>query len=163
MCANVLWYYKYKQCVLKDENREEVLQNYNFDERELVASKHMDTISCDSIQSHAFVLTFSEYCRYFAETKYDVLPPSCQARCKELWPRGEDNYPRRRYLPHEDTPQDFVFFCRKYYSINRKAISSGLPVPKATRRSRRHRKQRSITHLLPVEDSDDSENRSQTP
>uniref|UniRef100_A0A914PX66 BAH domain-containing protein n=1 Tax=Panagrolaimus davidi TaxID=227884 RepID=A0A914PX66_9BILA len=163
MCANVLWYYKYNQCILKDENREEIMKYYNFDERELVASKHLDTISCDSIQSHAFVLTFSEYCRYVAETKYDVLPPSFQSRCKELWPRGEDGYPRRRLLPHEDTPQDLVFFCRKYYSINRKAISSGVPLPKTTRRSKRHQKQRSVNRLLPHEDSDDSENRSQTP
>jgi hypothetical protein len=163
MCANVLWYYKYNQCILKDENREEIMKNYNFDERELVASKHTDTISCDSIQSHAFVLTFSEYCRYVAETKYDVLPPSFQSRCKELWPRGEDGYPRRRLLPHEDTPQYLVFFCRKYYSINRKAISSGVPLPKTTRRSKRHQKQRSVNRLLPHEDSDDSENRSQTP
>uniref|UniRef100_A0AC35F0U9 BAH domain-containing protein n=1 Tax=Panagrolaimus sp. PS1159 TaxID=55785 RepID=A0AC35F0U9_9BILA len=108
MCANVLWYYKYNQCILKDENRLKVEKKYIFHDRELIASKHTDTISCDSIQSHAFVLTFSEYCRYIAENKYDRLPSKLQFQCKELWPRGESQYPRRRYLPHEDTPQDLV-------------------------------------------------------
>ena len=63
LMVNVYWYYRYNQCLLKDESRKKIESHYHFDERELIASKHMDTISCDSIQSHAFVLTFSEYCR----------------------------------------------------------------------------------------------------
>uniref|UniRef100_A0AC34G7W3 Uncharacterized protein n=1 Tax=Panagrolaimus sp. ES5 TaxID=591445 RepID=A0AC34G7W3_9BILA len=149
MCANVLWYYKYKQCVLKDENREKLETKYNFDSRELIASKHTDTISCDSIQSHAFVLTFNEYSRYIAENKYDCLPSTLQSRCKELWPRGEKNYPRRRFLPHEDTPQDLVYFCRKYYSIARKGIFSSAPMPSHAQK-RRIARRRPIYQLLPV-------------
>ena len=63
MAASVFWYYRYDQCILKPEDKE-VFESRNLvHERELMASRHLDTISCDSIQSHAFVLTFSEYCR----------------------------------------------------------------------------------------------------
>uniref|UniRef100_A0A914QP46 BAH domain-containing protein n=1 Tax=Panagrolaimus davidi TaxID=227884 RepID=A0A914QP46_9BILA len=95
MCANVLWYYKYGQCILKDENRLKVEKKYIFHDRELIASKHTDTISY-------------ELKGYIAENKYDRLLSKLQSQCKELWPRGESKYPRRRYLPHEDTPQDLV-------------------------------------------------------
>uniref|UniRef100_A0A914QXA7 BAH domain-containing protein n=1 Tax=Panagrolaimus davidi TaxID=227884 RepID=A0A914QXA7_9BILA len=164
MCANVLWYYKYNQCMLKDENRFKVEKKYIFHDRELIASKHTDTISCDSIQSHAFVLTFSEYCRYIAENKYDRLPSKLQSQCKELWPRGESKYPRRRYLPHEDTPQDLVYFCRKYYSIARKEICSTAP-SQTPAQKRKIMKGRPINRLMPVpfEDSVETENLNKTP
>uniref|UniRef100_A0A914Z3C8 Uncharacterized protein n=1 Tax=Panagrolaimus superbus TaxID=310955 RepID=A0A914Z3C8_9BILA len=130
---------------------------YNFDSRELLASKHTDTISCDSIQSHAFVLTFNEYCRYIAENKYDSLPAPLQSRCKELWPRGEKCYPRRRFLPHEDTPQELVYFCRKYYSIARKGIYSCAPIPTTSER-RRIMRRRPMNQLLPVGNTDMDKN-----
>lgn len=71
----------------------------------------------------------------------DSLPIERQlAEESELWPRGDENYSRRRLLPHDDTSLDMVskiifaisriikvYFCRGSYSIrSKKIITVGL-------------------------------------
>jgi len=148
MAASVFWYYRYDQCILKQEDKEAFESRNLIHERELMASRHLDTISCDSIQSHAFVLTFSEYCRHVAENKFDLLPPKLQARCIEMWSRGEDNYPRRHLSPHEDTVPELVFFCRRYYSLDKKKIFNGFPSGNVPKRRQSRGKGSLIQHSM---------------
>uniref|UniRef100_A0A7E4VIX9 BAH domain-containing protein n=1 Tax=Panagrellus redivivus TaxID=6233 RepID=A0A7E4VIX9_PANRE len=118
MRVEIFWYYRKHQCSTLVANASEAkfLADYQAGDRELIYyGEHSDNISCDTIQSPAHVLTFSEYNRYMAETKYDFLPEILQAQVSEFCSRGEDDYPRRKFLPHDDTPIDLVYFSRKCY------------------------------------------------
>lgn len=92
-------------------------------EKELLASKHCDVINADAIEEHAFVLTYSEYCRFVAETRLDELPPHQRPlESAELYSRGDPNYQRRIRLPHEDSPIDLVYWCQRTFSIKTRKI-----------------------------------------
>lgn len=58
LMASVLWYYTREQIEMTKNQIVDPLH-----EKELLASKHIDHIACDTIESMAFVLTFNEYCR----------------------------------------------------------------------------------------------------
>jgi hypothetical protein len=92
-------------------------------EKELLASKHCDVINADSIEEHAFVLTYNEYCRFVAETRIDELPPTQRPlESSELHSRGEPEYARRIRLPHEDSPIDLVYWCSRTFSLKTRKI-----------------------------------------
>ncbi|KAI6213677.1 Bromo adjacent-like proteiny domain-containing 1 protein [Aphelenchoides besseyi] len=115
ICAEVFWYYAPTQ-VSDDISK-------NMHEKELLASKHCDVINVDAIEEHAFVLSYSEYCRFVAETRIDEMPPERRPlESCEVWSRGDENYQRRLRLPHEDTPIDLVYFCRHVYSLRTRKI-----------------------------------------
>ena len=67
--ANVLWYYTREQI---DSIKNPLLIPLH--EKELLASRHIDSVACDAIESVAFVLTFSEYCRYVFQNIFILLP-----------------------------------------------------------------------------------------
>lgn len=53
------------------------------------------------------------------ENKIDSLPRAqCPTEEDEIWPRGEVDYPRRKFLPCEDTPVELVynliFYCNYF-------------------------------------------------
>ncbi|CAD5231839.1 unnamed protein product [Bursaphelenchus xylophilus] len=113
ICAEVMWYYTQSQ----------IPEDISVMENELLASKHIDVINVDSIEEHAFVLSYSEYCRFIAETRIDEMPPSRRPlESREIWPRGEEEYQRRIRLPHEDTPMDLIYFCRNVYSLKTRKL-----------------------------------------
>ncbi|KAI6186718.1 Bromo adjacent-like proteiny domain-containing 1 protein [Aphelenchoides besseyi] len=115
ICAEVFWYYSPTQ-VSDDISK-------NMHEKELLASKHCDVINVDAIEEHAFVLSYSEYCRFVAETRIDEMPPERRPlESCEVWSRGDEHYQRRLRLPHEDTPIDLVYFCRHVYSLRTRKI-----------------------------------------
>ncbi|CAD5224610.1 unnamed protein product [Bursaphelenchus okinawaensis] len=113
ICAEVMWYYTQQQIP------DEISLMHN----ELLASKHIDVINVDSIEEHAFVLSYSEYCRFIAETRIDEMPPEQRPlESRDVWPRGEEEYQRRIRLPHEDTPMDLIYFCRNVYSLKTRKL-----------------------------------------
>uniref|UniRef100_A0A915D3M5 BAH domain-containing protein n=1 Tax=Ditylenchus dipsaci TaxID=166011 RepID=A0A915D3M5_9BILA len=123
LMATVLWFYTQMQVdTSKGLSTTEML------DKELLASRHIDTVNVDCIESLAFVLTVNEFCRFSAETKIDQLPVQRRpSEASELWSRGEQVYPRRSLLPHEDTPLELVYFCRGVYSLKTKRLSLSLP------------------------------------
>uniref|UniRef100_A0A914C6L0 BAH domain-containing protein n=2 Tax=Acrobeloides nanus TaxID=290746 RepID=A0A914C6L0_9BILA len=124
LMANVLWYYTREQI---DSIKNPLLIPLH--EKELLASRHIDSVACDAIESVAFVLTFSEYCRYITEGQIDSLPVCLRPlESQEIWPRGEEDYPRRSRLPHEDSPFEVVYFSRRVYDVKMKRVY----VPKLT-------------------------------
>ncbi|KAI6225465.1 Bromo adjacent-like proteiny domain-containing 1 protein [Aphelenchoides fujianensis] len=128
ICAEVLWYYAPAQV------NDEVARGMH--EKELLASKHCDIINVDAIEEHAFVLSFSEYCRFVAETRLDEMPPERRPlESREVWPRGEENYSRRPRLPHEDTPIDLVYFCRNVYSLRTRKLIVSAPSRRGSKSS----------------------------
>lgn len=47
--------------------------------------------------------------RFMAETRNDTYPLAQRVSEEDLlWKKGEDNYPRRTYLPRDDTPLELV-------------------------------------------------------
>lgn len=56
--ATVLWFYTQVQVDTSKGLRVDEMH-----EKELLASRHIDTVNADCIESLAFVLTFNEYCR----------------------------------------------------------------------------------------------------
>ncbi|KAI1719436.1 bromo adjacent homology domain-containing 1 protein [Ditylenchus destructor] len=128
LMATVLWYYTQVQV-----DTSKGLSTHEMHEKELFASRHLDTVNVDCIESLAFVLTVHEFCRFSAETKIDLLPVECRPiESSEIWSRGEEKYPRRRLLPHEDTPLDLVYFCRGVYSLKTKRICLSLSLPSSS-------------------------------
>jgi len=112
--ATLFWFYSQTQLYPKT-------QIWEMDNKELLASKHLDTVNVDSIESVAYVLTFNEYCRFRAETETDALCTERQpTEESELWSRGDDRYKRRHSLPHDDSPIEMVYFCRGIYSVKSK-------------------------------------------
>ncbi|VDN03375.1 unnamed protein product [Thelazia callipaeda] len=106
--ATILWYYTAVQI------KSETSSMPKADERELFASKHIDIIPLDAIDEIVYILTFNEYNRFMAETTNDAYPPSQQISEESLlWRKGEDNYPRRKLLPRDDTPLELVSFLSK--------------------------------------------------
>ncbi|VDK55279.1 unnamed protein product [Gongylonema pulchrum] len=126
--ATVLWYYSPRQ--VKIENPSPPIAS-----RELFASRHIDLVQLDTVDEIVFVLTYNEYARFvlspidrkvvkkratsdlaqndlvkfLAETVNDMYPPEQRVtEEKLLWRRGEDNYPRRQFLPFDDTPLESV-------------------------------------------------------
>jgi hypothetical protein len=61
--------------------------------------------------AHSILMDFSHsllfLCSYVAENVMDMTRPSWPEG-KELWSRGDENYPRRDRMPSEDTPGDLV-------------------------------------------------------
>jgi len=121
----VLWYYTQAQ------TPDDIVLH----ERELLASKHSDGVSADTIDERAFVLTYSEYCRFIAECRIDELPSYLRPlESKEIISRGDENYGRRLRLPHEDTSIDNVYWAQRIYSLKTKKIC--LSGPSSRRGSR---------------------------
>lgn len=67
--TSVLWYYTPSQlnprCVLELDRLSK--GNFKLHEKELLASRHLDTVPVDAIESKAYVLSLHEYCRFAAE------------------------------------------------------------------------------------------------
>lgn len=68
--ATVLWFYTQKQL-----DTSKGLSTLEMHEKELFASRHLDTVNVDCIESLAFVLTVNEFCRflYFFESLSHLL------------------------------------------------------------------------------------------
>uniref|UniRef100_A0A0R3RI12 BAH domain-containing protein n=1 Tax=Elaeophora elaphi TaxID=1147741 RepID=A0A0R3RI12_9BILA len=133
--ASVLWYYTPIQV-----KTETVLAPPVF-ERELLASKHMDIIPLDTVDEIIWVLTYNEYGRFMAETRNDTYPLAQRVREEDLlWKKGEDDYPRRVFLPRDDTPLELVYFCRRIYDCKLQKVDTKNVTERSNqiKRSRRH-------------------------
>ncbi|VBB30711.1 unnamed protein product [Acanthocheilonema viteae] len=131
--ASVLWYYTPTQ--VKSSLVPPVF------ERELLASKHMDVIALDAVDEIIWVLTYNEYGRFMAETRNDTYPLSQRVSEEDLlWKKGEDDYPRRMYLPRDDTPLELVYFCRRIYDCKQQKVETKKLMGRRNqmKRSRRH-------------------------
>lgn len=56
--VTVLWFYTQEQI---DTSKGSL--NIKMQEKELLSSRHIDTVNVDCVEGIAFVLTFNEYCR----------------------------------------------------------------------------------------------------
>ncbi|VDM96303.1 unnamed protein product [Onchocerca ochengi] len=133
--ASVLWYYTPMQVKADNSLVPPVF------ERELLASKHMDIIPLDTVDEIVWVLTYNEYGRFMAETRNDTYPLAQRVNEEDLlWKKGEDNYPRRTYLPRDDTPLEVVYFCRRLYDCKQQKVETKKLTEKNNhmKRSRRH-------------------------
>ncbi|VDK78972.1 unnamed protein product [Litomosoides sigmodontis] len=141
--ASVLWYYTPTQ--VKSSLVPPVF------ERELLASKHMDVIALDAVDEIVWVLTYNEYGRFMAETRNDAYPLAQRVSEEDLlWKKGEDDYPRRMYLPRDDTPLELVYFCRRIYDCKQQKVETKKPTGKRNQQVKRCRrissKQRTKKH-----------------
>lgn len=117
--ASVLWYYTPMQVKADNSLIPPVF------ERELLASKHMDIIPLDTVDEIVWVLTYNEYGRFMAETRNDTYPLAQRvSEVDLLWKKGEDDYPRRIYLPRDDTPLELVYFCRRIYDCKQQKVET---------------------------------------
>ncbi|KAK6109478.1 hypothetical protein QQG55_36165 [Brugia pahangi] len=117
--ASVLWYYTPMQVKADNSLIPPVF------ERELLASKHMDIIPLDTVDEIVWVLTYNEYGRFMAETRNDTYPLAQRVSEEDLlWKKGEDDYPRRIYLPRDDTPLELVYFCRRIYDCKQQKVET---------------------------------------
>ncbi|CAG9538565.1 unnamed protein product [Cercopithifilaria johnstoni] len=139
--ASVLWYYTPTQV------RSSLVPPVF--ERELLASKHMDVIALDAVDEIIWVLTYNEYGRFMAETRNDAYPLAQRVSEEDLlWKKGEDDYPRRMYLPRDDTPVELVYFCRRIYDCKQQKVETKKLRGKRNqmKRSRRHSWNRTKKH-----------------
>uniref|UniRef100_A0A915LH76 Uncharacterized protein n=1 Tax=Meloidogyne javanica TaxID=6303 RepID=A0A915LH76_MELJA len=71
LLLTLLWFYTGKQLPSLRLNNSGCS---NFEDNELLASKHLDIVNADSVQGTTRVLTFSAYCRYKAQLALERLP-----------------------------------------------------------------------------------------
>uniref|UniRef100_A0A915PH50 BAH domain-containing protein n=1 Tax=Setaria digitata TaxID=48799 RepID=A0A915PH50_9BILA len=117
--ASILWYYTPMQVKVDNTLIPPIF------ERELFASKHMDIIPLDTVDEIVWVLTYNEYGRFMAETRNDAYPLAQRVSEEDLlWKKGEDDYPRRTYLPRDDTPLEVVYFCRRIYDCKQQKVET---------------------------------------
>ncbi|KAH7713518.1 bromo adjacent (BAH) domain-containing protein, partial [Aphelenchoides avenae] len=118
--TSVLWYYTPSQlnprCVLELDRLSK--GNFKLHEKELLASRHLDTVPVDAIESKAYVLSLHEYCRYQAWLKLRRMYKSKRRSSTTSIP-GPYSHPR---LPAPDCDLDLVYFCRAIYNLNNKRI-----------------------------------------
>ncbi|KAH7715885.1 bromo adjacent domain-containing 1 protein isoform 2 [Aphelenchoides avenae] len=117
--ASLIWYYTPDQLDTRAlKTREELLgakRSFAFHDRELLASRHVETVGVDTIEAKVHVLTFNEYCRY----------KSLQAWTKRCGIQSDEGFvhsPLNSRLPALDTDDEFVYFCRAVYNLNVKRI-----------------------------------------
>jgi len=115
--ASIVWYYWPEQAQVTSIEDVDVFEKVH--PKELLASRHIDCISVDSIENVAYVITINEYKRYVSENKSDssFMPSS-----DELVPRACSYYPRRRLMPADDTDDAMVYFCRRVYDFHGKRL-----------------------------------------
>jgi len=117
--ASLVWYYWPEQAQVTSIDDLDVLDNLH--SKELLASRHIDCVSVDSIESMAYVITINEYNRYATENKAESVSMPFSI-VEELVPRAWSAYPRRRLMPTDDTDDAFVYFCRRVYDFHLKRL-----------------------------------------
>jgi len=117
--ASLVWYYWPEEAEVTSIEDRDVFDNIY--PKELLASKHIDCVSVDSIQCLVYVITFNEYNRYMAENKSESLS-NYQSIRDELVPRAYGSYARRRLMPTDDTDDAMVYFCRRVYDFHGKRL-----------------------------------------
>jgi len=115
--ASLAWYYWPEEADATSIDDRNIFENAH--PKELLASKHIDCVSVDSIECMIYVVTFNEYNRYMAETKMEssILTPT-----DESVPRAFGAYKRRRLMPADDTDDAMVYFCRRVYDFHGKRL-----------------------------------------
>ncbi|KAH7660490.1 bromo adjacent (BAH) domain-containing protein [Aphelenchoides avenae] len=123
LMASILWYYTPAQldprCTKSLDDC--ALRSFQVQEKELLASRHVDNVAVDAIESVAYVLTFNQYCRYKAEVRWKEqfgMPVELMPNA----PRETFGYRRTYRLPDETTDPDVVYFCRAVYNLSHKRI-----------------------------------------
>jgi hypothetical protein len=119
--VSLAWYYWPEQAEVTSIEDKFTFQTAH--PKELLASRHIDCVSVDSIEDLAYVVTLNEYNRYVAENKSESLPTGfLSTNADESAQRASGAYFRRRLMPAEDTDDGLVFFCRRVYDFHGKKI-----------------------------------------
>jgi len=116
--ASLVWYYWPEEAEVTSIDDLDVFENVH--PKELLASKHIDCVSVDSIECLTYVITFNEYNRYMAENKSESLWNF--SFVDEFVPRAYGAYVRRGLMPTDDTDDAMVYFCRRVYDFHGKRL-----------------------------------------
>lgn len=117
--ASLAWYYWPEQAEVTTIEDMDIFDKAH--PKELLASRHIDCVSVDSIEDVAYVITLNEYKRYVSENKAESSF-MLSSFTDELVPRAWGAYPRRRLMPADDTDDSMVYFCRRVYDFHGKRL-----------------------------------------
>ncbi|CAJ0957064.1 unnamed protein product, partial [Mesorhabditis belari] len=112
--ASVIWYYRASH-----------IENKPLDvhEKEIFASRHIDSIDLTSVNELVHVLSFNEYCRFMTMKRIKSMPEHLRPKSLMQMDRYEQSdYPRLDKMPNEETPMETIYFCRRTYDFGGKRI-----------------------------------------